>query len=157
MSTLPVSWDSGKKTELTTANFFFSNKRLFRVVPSSLSLNTEDNQACTLTHITIPRRGWNKDQTRPWITSPSSSLPVEVYSVGQKSWFCHLFLVGVLEVFFLSLSPFPLSLAYFLSFTTWSATAAHPGAENLIYWGALRRNSPLHPLERLTWARLIRW
>ena len=112
MSNLPVSWDSRKKTELTAHNFFFSNKRLFRVVPSSPSLNTETNQACILTHITIPCRRWNKYQTRPWITRPSSLLPVKAYSLGQKNWFCNLFLVGVLEVFFLSLSPFPLSLAY---------------------------------------------
>lgn len=106
-STLPVPRDSGKKT---AANFLFSNKILVRVIPNSPSLKKDAHQACVLTHITVSPRGWHKDQTRPWITNPSSLLPAKVYPVGQKNWFCNLFLGGVVELFFLSLSLFPISI-----------------------------------------------
>lgn len=80
-STLPVSQDLGKKT---ATNFLFLKKILIRVILNSPSLKKDANQAYVLTHRTVSPRGWHKDQTRPWITNPSSLLLVKVYSVGQK-------------------------------------------------------------------------
>lgn len=97
--------------------FSLSNKRLFRVFPG-LKRGTKPKQACILTHTTLPRSKSNKDH--------SSLLPVVVYFEMQKNCFCNYALEDVLEIFFLSPSPFLLSLAYFLSSHTWSATAAHP-------------------------------
>lgn len=79
-STLPVSQDLGKKT---ATNFLFF-KKILRVILNSPSLKKDANQAYVLTHRTVSPRGWHKDQTRPWITNPSSLLLVKVYSVGQK-------------------------------------------------------------------------
>lgn len=120
-STLPVSQDSGEKA---AADFLFSNKVLFSVIPNSPTLKKDTSQACVLPHITVSPRGWHKDQTSPWVTNSSSLLPAKVYSVGQKNWFC--------KVLWNSSSSFYFLLAYFLPFSPWSTWSRKQSAEE--YW-----------------------